>query len=726
MAWKFNPFTGKLDYYEPASAAVAGVASFNTRTGDISLLSADVTGALGFTPEGAITAGTTAQYWRGDKSWQTLNKSAVGLSNVDNTSDANKPISTATQTALDAKQSLDTTLTSLAAYNTNGLLTQTAADTFTGRTITGTSNQVIVTNGNGVSGNPTLSLPQNIHTAATPQFSSMGVGTAAVANYKLFVDSASASDVTGFFRNSASYVGSNWALQVVGYTDLNGFRINGADTTNSIYSATQFGFTASNGNAILFSHYPAGERMRIHTDGSIGIGTNSPTHLFHVRGTAATPIVRFDGGAGTGYFEMGSGDTNVTGYISWRKGDTTRLGYMGFSSSNVALTLENSAAFTVSGGSVGIGDTTPDYLLDVAGTFGADGAATFGSTASFAGDVTVPDEAYGSGWNGSTEVPTKNAVYDKIETVYQPSGTDVAVADGGTGASTAASARTNLGAATIADIQVFTSSGTWTKPTDAKFVEIVAIGGGGGGGSGRRGASLSARSGGGGGAGGGMTTLRLQASLLGATETVTVGTGGAGGTGITANDTNGNPGVVGNNSSFGSWVVALGGSFGGGGTNSTGAAGGAVSSSIGPIAGSGGAGAAGATTAGGTGGTSTTTTLSRGGGGGGGISTGDVSSAGGAGGDFSVGTLFGVIAGGTAGTAPGGTGGNGNDRAVNYAIGGTGGGGGGAATAAAGGTGGNGGKYGAGGGGGGASQNGQTSGAGGNGASGIVTVISYF
>jgi hypothetical protein len=32
-----------------------------------------------------------------------LTKSDVGLSNVDNTSDANKPISTATQTALDAR-----------------------------------------------------------------------------------------------------------------------------------------------------------------------------------------------------------------------------------------------------------------------------------------------------------------------------------------------------------------------------------------------------------------------------------------------------------------------------------------------------------------------------------------------------------------------------------------------------------------------------------------------
>jgi len=32
-------------------------------------------------------------------------------------------------------------------------------------------------------------------------------------------------------------------------------------------------------------------------------------------------------------------------------------------------------------------------------------------------DISVPDEAYGAGWNGSVEVPTKNAVYDKIQTL---------------------------------------------------------------------------------------------------------------------------------------------------------------------------------------------------------------------------------------------------------------------------------------------------------------------
>lgn len=86
----------------PKSVALAGVGDRIVgvdSTGKFKIVTVDLSGK-----EDNITAGTTSQYWRGDKSFQDLNKTAVGLSNVDNTSDLNKPISTATQSALDLKE----------------------------------------------------------------------------------------------------------------------------------------------------------------------------------------------------------------------------------------------------------------------------------------------------------------------------------------------------------------------------------------------------------------------------------------------------------------------------------------------------------------------------------------------------------------------------------------------------------------------------------------------
>lgn len=64
----------------------------------------------------------------------------------------------AIDTVLAGKQTTDATLTALAAYNTNGLLTQTAADTFTGRSIVAADAKVTVANGNGVAGNPSITV----------------------------------------------------------------------------------------------------------------------------------------------------------------------------------------------------------------------------------------------------------------------------------------------------------------------------------------------------------------------------------------------------------------------------------------------------------------------------------------------------------------------------------------------------------------------------------------
>lgn len=94
------------------------------------------------TKEPTITAGTTAQYYRGDKTFQTLDKSAVGLANVDNTSDANKPISSATQTALNAKADTSTIIQNSTVDAKGDLIVATANDTVT-RQAVGADGQVL-------------------------------------------------------------------------------------------------------------------------------------------------------------------------------------------------------------------------------------------------------------------------------------------------------------------------------------------------------------------------------------------------------------------------------------------------------------------------------------------------------------------------------------------------------------------------------------------------------
>lgn len=119
----------------------------------------------------------------------------------------------------------------------------------------------------------------------------------------------------------------------------------------------------------------------------------------------------------------------------------------------------------------------------------------------------------------------------------------------------------------ILNRQVFAASGTWLKPTGASAVRVQVLSGGNGGGSGRRGATSSTRTGGAGGAGGVYIEQWFNAGFLPSGVAVTVGTGGAGGASIGADNTNGNPGATGGQSSFGTILVgppALG--FAGGGS----------------------------------------------------------------------------------------------------------------------------------------------------------------
>jgi len=102
------------------------------------------------------------------------------------------------------------TVTAFEAYNTNGFIAQTSADTFAGRTVTGTAGKITVTNGDGVSGDPTLTTGDNVplldaantFTAATNTFAASGTTT------KTVVKSGSAQSTNALleFQNSSAGV----------------------------------------------------------------------------------------------------------------------------------------------------------------------------------------------------------------------------------------------------------------------------------------------------------------------------------------------------------------------------------------------------------------------------------------------------------------------------------------------------------------------------------------
>ena len=118
----------------------------------------------------------------------------------------------------------------------------------------------------------------------------------------------------------------------------------------------------------------------------------------------------------------------------------------------------------------------------------------------------------------------------------------------GSGANPAWAATSSSGGLT--SVQVFTSTGTYTKPAGINLIRVELCGSGGGGAGGVNSTRL-----GGAGAAGGYSSELIDVSSLSSTVAVTIGAGGAGG----GEETDGSAGA---SSSFGSYLSATGGAAG--------------------------------------------------------------------------------------------------------------------------------------------------------------------
>jgi hypothetical protein len=130
-------------------------------------------------------------------------------------------------------QAFDAELAAISGISANGLIARTSASTAAARTITGTAGQITVTNGDGVSGNPTLALPTaltSVNSVTSAAASNLTLGTGTFGTALTFTSATGAATFAGSVTAGAG--GTSEGIQV----NTNGLRINLGPAGNNIAS----------------------------------------------------------------------------------------------------------------------------------------------------------------------------------------------------------------------------------------------------------------------------------------------------------------------------------------------------------------------------------------------------------------------------------------------------------------------------------------------------------
>ena len=313
------------------------------------------------------TAGTTGQYWSWNKTWQTLDKNAVGLSNVDNTSDLNKPISTATQTALSLKANA-ADLTSVA-YSGSYFDLGDIPTTFAPSTHSHPISQVT-----------------GLQTALDGKISLTSLSATSPLSYN---------NITGVFSIQQASGSQSGFLSSTDWTTFNNKQnaltnpMTGTGTSGQVSFFN--GTTTQGGDSNLFWD---------NTNKRLGLGTTNPSQKLHIGGVGSAIAFDTTGVAGTNTIKT-TQDFKMSLYCGRGTSSEMRLG-----ETNLEFYTNGSERMRINdSGNVGIG-TAPSYKLHVSGS-----TYLLGATQIAAGTTGLPNNT-SSGWAATSGATYRHYIGD--------------------------------------------------------------------------------------------------------------------------------------------------------------------------------------------------------------------------------------------------------------------------------------------------------------------------
>jgi hypothetical protein len=353
----------------------AGVSSFNTRTGAVTLTSTDVTTALGYTPvtqARTLTINGTTFDLSADRAWTVSAGSSA------------RNVSTFTATAG------QTTFTISGGYTPNLVDVFLNGVRLTGVDFTATNGTTIVLT-EGVRVNDIIDVVNYLNAAT------LGITGSGTANYLAKWSSTSSVTNSQIFDNGTN-VGIGTAsptvkLDVVGAGKFSG-NLNAAQISASanvyissiaptlIFSnaaqSTTFGIIQHDGTNLALNNSINGimtfatnnvEKMRILSNGNVGIGLTNPTSLLHVEGM-------IKGRTSNGVAFEVTNAVNADFTIELLSG----ISKLGTSGNNLTFHTGSERMRITSGGNVGIGTSSPSQRLTVQGVANAWASQILGST----------------------------------------------------------------------------------------------------------------------------------------------------------------------------------------------------------------------------------------------------------------------------------------------------------------------------------------------------------